>query len=346
VPLPEATAGAILGSTEVPVPNIGAFIPDSYRVTSVVKMDLDGAVTDEEAITAVGVAGSSQYVPTTVVLIAWDNYARRWTAVFNAAQQNSYQTETQQGQKGPGLICTCGGAGPVATVMQDLPGKEASLVYWVPAVAGNTTVWLIGVVNFTNQLANLAWSDQLNIAHIDSYAVKPRNPFPSPVVVERSPHQQLLVTAPWETADDNQSYAIRQYSFEVTAVQQGPGEWNYEAVNDTRSFVGVEVAIDVQAGVPLGDAKIAYVYPGSPAQGKLHVGDLVEGVAGAKTPTNAMGLNGPAVIDQVALFYPGEKIRLEVDRAGQSMNVLITLGRWLPSIQDYVQVGQNILVSM
>jgi hypothetical protein len=230
--------------------------------------------------------------------------------------------------------------------MQDLPGKEVSLVYWVPAVAGNTTVWLIGVVNFTNQLANLAWSDQLNIAHIDSYAVKPRNPFPSPVVVGRSPHQQLLVTAPWETADDNQSYAIRQYSFEVTAVQQGPGEWNYEAVNDTRSFVGVEVAIDVQAGVPLGDAKIAYVYPDSPAHGKLHVGDLVEGVAGAKTPTNAMGLNGPAVIDQVALFYPGEKIHLEVDRAGQSMNVLITLGPWSPSIQDYVQVGQNILVSM
>jgi len=346
VPLPEATAGAILGSFEVPVPNIGAFIPDNYRVTSVVKMDLDGAATDEEAITAVGGEGSSQYVPTTVVLIAWDNYAKRWTAVFNAAQQSSYQTETQVGQKGPGLICTCG-TGPVAAVMHDLPGQEASLVYWVPAIAGNTTVWLIGLVNFRDQLADLAWSDQLNIAHIDVYGVKPRNPFPSPVVVGRSPHQQLLVTAPWETADDNQSYAIQQYSFEVTAVQQGPGEWDYEAVNDTRSFVGVEVS---RAGGSSGAAKVAHVYPGSPAQGKLHVGDLVEAVAGAKAPPNATSLGGPEeVIDQVALFYPGQRIHLVVDRAGQLMGVPITLGRWSPAIQEYVQVGQNnsdILLSM
>jgi len=309
-------------------------------------MGLDGAATDEEAITAVGVAGSSQYVPTTVVLIAWDNFAKRWTAVFNAAQQGFYQTETQLGQKGPGLICTCGGAGPVAKVMHDLPGNEASLVFWVQAVAGNTGTWLIGVVNFRNQLANLAWYDELDVAHIFGYGVKPRSLNPSPVVVGQSPHQQLLITAPWETADDNQSYAIRQYSFDVKAVRQRPGEWNYEAVNDTRSFVGVELKT---AGGPSGAAKVAYVYPGSPAQGRLHVGDLVEAVAGAKAPPNATSLNGPEVIEQVALFYPGQKIRLVVDRAGQFLDVPIILGRWSPAIQEYVQIGQNysdILVSM
>ena len=338
------TANAYVRASAVSPPNIAAFIPPSYRVTSVVKMDLDGVATDQEAITAVGTSGASGYVPTTVVLVAWDRYAKRWEAVFNAASQKSYQTGTQTGQKGPGLICTCG-TGPVARAMHDLPGKEASLVYWVPAVAGNTTMWLIGVVNFRDQLAELAWSDQLDIAHIESYGVKPRDPFPSPVVVGRSPHQELLVTAPWETPDDNQSYAVRQYSFDVRAVEEGPGEWDYEAVNDTRSLVGVETSTSAVRGA----AKVVYVYPGSPAQGKLRVGDLVEGVAGAEAAPEAKFLNGPEVIDQVALFYTGQTIRLVVDRASRFLDVPITLGRWSPAIQEYVQVGQDpmkILVSM
>ena len=83
--------------------------------------------------------------------------------------------------------------------------------------------------------------------------------------------------------------------------------------------------------------------PRSPAQGKLHAGDLVEAVAGAKAPPNAKWLSGPEVIDQVALFYPGQKIHLVVDRAGQFLDAPITLGRWSPAIQEYIQVGQNIL---
>ncbi len=59
--------------------------------------------------------------------------------------------------------------------MHDLPGGSASLVYWVPAVAGNTTTWLIGIVNFKNQIANLVWSTQQNVAHIESFGVRPGN---------------------------------------------------------------------------------------------------------------------------------------------------------------------------
>jgi hypothetical protein len=341
-----AVAFAQVGvNSVVPAPEIGAFLPADYRVTSVVKMDLDGASAYQEAVTAVGTTGALGYVPTTVVLIAWDSFADRWESVFNAASQESYQTQTMTGQKGPGLICTCG-TGPVAAVMHDLPGHMASLVYWVPAVAGNTTVWLIGVVNFRDQLADLVWSDQLNVAHIESYGVKPPNPYASPAVVGRSPHQELLVTAPWETADDDQSYAVRQYSFTVKAEERGPGEWDYEAVNDTRSLVGVEVSTSATLS---GAAKVAYVYPGSPAQGRLRVGDLIEAVAGAKAPPEARALGGAEVIDQVALFYPDQTIRLVVDRAGQFLNIPITLGRWSPAIQEYVEVGQSlthILVSM
>jgi len=333
--------GPLLVPASAPAPNIAAFIPANYRVTSVMKMDLDGASVDEQAITAVGTQVSSGYVPTTVVLIAWDSYAKRWTIVFDAAREQSYQTSTQTGPQGPGIICTCG-VGPSVAVMHDLPGHQASLVYWVPAVAGNTTTWLIGIVNFENQLANLAWSDDLDVAHIEAYGVKPRTFFPSPAVVGFSPHQELLVTAPWETPDDNQSYAVRQYSFKVQAVQQAFGE-DYEVVDDTRSFVGLEVS--TRSG-PSGPAKVAYVYPGSPASGKIHDGDLVEAVAGAKAPPEAGYLNGPEVIDQIALFYPDQRIRLVVRRVGEVLDVPITLGSWSPSVEAYVGEGEDILVSM
>ena len=98
-----AVAAPVAPATARP-PDVAAFIPAGYRVTAVVKVNLDGAAVDEEAITAVGTAPPQRLVPTTVVLIAWDSYALRWTSVFDAAQQSSYQTESQMGQKGPGLI--------------------------------------------------------------------------------------------------------------------------------------------------------------------------------------------------------------------------------------------------
>lgn len=228
-------------------------------------------------------------------------------------------------------------------VVHDLSRSQASLAYWVPAVAGNTTVWLIGIVNFKNQIAHLAWSDALDIAHIVDYGIKPRNPVPVPGVVGRSPHQELLVRAPWETSDDNQSYAVRQYSFEVGRVRLSRGAWAYQAFDDSRSLVGVKLSTTLGTS---GTPKVAYVYPGSPADGELRVGDFIEAVVGAKPPPEAMTLNGPWVIDEVALFYPGQKINLAVDRNGRFLDLPITLGRWTPRIEDYDRKGNNFLVTM
>ena len=100
-------------------------------------------------------------------------------------------------------------------------------MYWVPAVAGNTTSWLIGIVNFKNQIANLAWSTQQNVAHIGSYGVRPGQAYARTTIIGHTPQQELLVTAPWETSDDNQSYAVRQYTYEVGPVQDGPGFYYY-----------------------------------------------------------------------------------------------------------------------
>ena len=299
---PAMASTPVRASSLAPAPEISAFIPSNYRVTSVMRMDLDGNGANEEAITAVGSPDQWGYVPTTVVLIAWDTFAKRWTAVFDAAHQASYQASSQF-SGGPGLIDSVYGTPPKVAVIHDLPGGSASLVYWVPAVAGNTTSWLIGIVNFKNQIANLVWSTQQNVAHIGTYGVHPRQALPAPAIIGHTPQQELLVTGPWETSDDNQSYAVRQYTYEVGPVQDGPGFYYYSAFNDTRSLVGVTVMTTYR----LSGAKVASVYPGSPAAGKLKVGDLIERVVGAPPPPFAKGLFGPKVIDQVALTYRAKK---------------------------------------
>ncbi len=125
-------------------------------------------------------------------------------------------------------------------------------------------------------------------------------------------------------------------------MQDGPGFYYYRAFNDTRSLVGVAVTTTWSSS----GAQVASVFPGSPADGKVKVGDLIERVVGAPPPPFARGLGGPKVIDQVALFYPGQKIRLEVERAGHQLGVPITLGRWSADMSEFVQSGQELLVSM
>ena len=76
------------------------------------------------------------------------------------------------------------------------------------------------------------------------------------------------------------------------------------------------------------DPLVRYVVPRSPASGVLRKGDLIEDVRGAPPPpfAKSLALLMP-VVDQVALFYPGDKIRLDIRRGGRPMVVAVTLGQ-------------------
>ena len=95
-----------------------------------------------------------------------------------------------------------------------------------------------------------------------------------------------------------------------------------------------------------GQAKVAYVYPGSPAQGELTVGDVIDAVEAPRRPRTQRHWVVPRSSTRLHCFYPGQKVRLVVDRHGQYLNVPITLGRWSPAIDPYLQAGQDIVVSM
>src|SRR5580700_1965675 len=86
----------------VPLPPVANFIPSNWRVRSEQHMNLDGVAPDEVVLDAVGPPDASDLVQATVVVLAWDPIARRWTSVFDAAKQDPpggfsrYPSDAQQ----------------------------------------------------------------------------------------------------------------------------------------------------------------------------------------------------------------------------------------------------------
>jgi hypothetical protein len=296
-----------------PPPNVAAFLPPDYRVVNATQVNLDGSATPQLAVTAVGTASGTGFAPSTVIVLAWDPIARRWTAVFDASKLDSYQTGLQSGENGPGLI---GGTGtPAVAVVHDHRDHTNDLVYWLQAAAGNGTELIVGVVHYTNQFARVVWNFNADEAH------SPLSGQATIGVIGSAPHQQVKVTLPWQTAVDSRSSAARLYSF-VVAPDAQLGVDQYGVVSDDRPLVGVGLV-----AVPNSDqGQVVYIAPQATALGILQVGDLVNGIDGEAPP--ALGLLGPAVIDQVAQHHPGDTIALDVVRQGRQLVVRIRLGEW------------------
>ena len=322
----QASGGEVVGTAPrapfgVPAPQIGKLLPSRYRATTMQQVDLDGSAVPQVVVTAVGppaeaADGFPDFDTSTVVLLVWDPAAKQWRETFDAAKQPSYQTQGMAGPVGPGLV-ELRGEGPSVAVVHDQPGGRADLAYWDMSVHGNSGLLLLGVVHLQHQAAHLVWHYGQDLAHTQLAT-------PNPRVIGTSPHQELEVTAPCETSVDSRSYAVRLFSYVValTSMRAG-GSPNYRVVSDNQPWVGAGVEA-TSFGSP---ALVRYVFPRSPASGVLRKGDLIEDVRGAPPAPFAKFLALPMpVVDQVALFYPGDKIRLDIRRAGRAMVVAVTLG--------------------
>lgn len=305
----------------VAAPTIGKFLPPRCRATMVRQVDLDGSAVPQVVVTAVGplakaAHGFPSFHTSTVMLLVWDPGAKRWAEAFDAARQPSYQASGMAGPVGPGLV-ELGGTGPAVAVMHDQLGDKADLVYWDMSIGGNSGRLLMGIVHLQRQTAHLVWDYGQDLAHTQLAT-------PNPRVIGESPHQELEVSAPWETSTDNRSYAVRLFSYVValTSLRAG-GLPGYRVVSDDQPWVGVGLQV-TSWGSP---AVVRYVFPRSPANGALRKGDTIEGVRGAPPARFAKALAAP-VVDQVALFRPGDTITFDIKRAGRPMVVAVTLGEW------------------
>lgn len=324
-----ASCGA--SAPSVPTPQLSAFLPANYRVSSVLHVDLDGSGKPQEAVSAVSPGKAVSDYPTfatsIVFLIAWDPLAKRWTEVFNTLHLPWWQTSSQS-SSGPGLLNLTNQA-PQLAVLHDQPNKTADLLFWVNSLSGNTDQLLVGIVHYENQIATLEYTYSGHDGHVFSFDEK-SNDTTGADVIGSSPNQRVIITQPWLTGDDSESTAARMYSFEIAPVAHDFD--SYHVVSDNIPYVGVE----------LNDQSVVErVAMSSPSAGRLEVGDVVIGVEGSTlSRTDIEDLIGPPVIEEVALYYPGDVVRLRVRRNGRMLIIPVLLGAW-PTTSAFFYGGDN-----
>jgi PDZ domain len=312
---------------------VAEFVPATYRVTSTTSVDLDDSGTPQVAVTAVGSVqdgGSSGFAPSTVLLLAWDSVASRWTEAFDASREQSYQASSQQGA-GPGLVDLTG-AGPQVAVVHDQPKGAADLLYWVNSVGGNSGNLIVGIVHFARDIASLTYSENGDEGHVDSFDV-PITASAGVTVTGSTPHQVVQITLPWITTADDRSQAARMYTRTLAPTSDYD---SYQVVADNRPYVGVAIT-PLTGGT---EARVNSVDPNSPASGLLRVGDILTGAADTPLAANiTRGLLGPPVIDEVAVLQPGTTVTLQFIRNGQPSHVTLRLARWGTAANAMADIG-------
>jgi hypothetical protein len=311
---------AVASASSVPSPKLAKFIPANYRVTAVKKVNLDGSRVPQEAVTAVGPVNSSGFATSLVLVLAWDSYVERWTSVYDTLNQPSWQTSSQLG-KGPGLINLVD-SGRQVKVIHDQPHGQSDLLYWLNSIAGNTNFLIVGVVHFKDQIATQEYSFGQSYGHIESMD-QPSHATIGASVIGDKPHQQVRISLPWMTPDDSESQGARMYYLTVAPIKNSFDE--YEIAYNDQSYLGVGLSTNVSSN----PSTVEYVDPQSPANGKLHVGEVIESVVGSTLSTeDAAYLLGPKIIEEVSLYQPGSVIKLNVLRNGQPITLTLKLAQW------------------
>jgi hypothetical protein len=191
---------------------------------------------------------------------------------------------------------------------------------------------MVGVVHFAHGTATLVYNESGDEAHVESYDL-PTTTRAGVAVTGSPPHETLSITLPWLTAADSRSHAARMFTTTLAATDDYD---SYQAVADTRSYVGVGVA----ATPDHKNVRVIQVDPSGPAAGLLHPGDVITGVVGTTlSEQNLASLIGPAVIDEVAIVQPGARISLNVLRGGGAQRVSITTGSWTVAADAFQKAG-------
>jgi hypothetical protein len=287
-------------------------------------------------VTAIGTiqdGGSSGLAPTTVLLLTFDPLANRWTEAFDASQEQSYQANSQQGA-GPGLVSPTG-SGPQVGLVHDQPAGGADLLYWVNSVGGNSGKLIVGIVHFASGVATLTYNEDGDEGHVGSFDVPTSTPA-GVSVTGTGPNQTVQITLPWITPADSRSQAARMYTRTLAPNWTG----YYQVVADDRPYIGVAIS-----PLPGGSqARVESVDPNSPANGELHVGDILTAVADTALGTTITStLIGPPVIDEVAILQPGDMVTLQILRNGKASNATLRLAHWSPAADALTKIGPTAL---
>jgi hypothetical protein len=297
-------------------PALSVLLPQAEHVLTESWVRLNGTtpqvvVTDSEPS-----ASSANSNAIDLVVYAWDNFARRWVSIFDAAQTNAPNSGVGGGSQQNILPTNAAVENLTYATITPSPGRT-DLAFWAGVNFGANSPFDEYIIHYDGQTVSVAYSNggESGTAH----------------VIGVSPDQQLSMTAEWIDPVDAECCAVRNYTQTVgwnsTLLTGSSIPIGYQVVVDTRSWLGVFVATKTDlAGTPPPPV-VMTVVPGSPAVGLLEPGDQLISVAGIPQPSNQPPL-GPAIIDQIDSQLPGTRIALTVERAGQDVTENATLSSY------------------
>jgi hypothetical protein len=299
-------------------PALGRLLPASEHVLSESWVRLSGTV-PQVVVTDTEPSGQSPNGNATdLVIYAWDNFARRWVNVLDAAKTPAPDSGFGSGDSEDVLPSTAVVMGLSYAPMTSTPGRT-DLALWAGVNFGANSPFDAYVVHYNGQTASIAYSGGGEGGRA--------------MVIGKAPHQRLSVTLQWVDPVDPECCAVRNFTQVIswdTADQSGTSlPVGYSVLSDTRSWLGVYLGVpdDVGDDTTPPPPVVMSVVPGSPAAGVLQPGDQLIAVAGIPA-RSAQTLLGPAIIDQIDSQLPGARVALTIDRGGQDLTEDLTLSSY------------------
>jgi hypothetical protein len=313
---PPVTASA------VPSPSYGQFLPVNFHVSKVLQVDMDGGTVPEEVVTSTGPNNGSGSGAQELLVLAWDGYAQRWTAVFNSSTVDVPSTSPGS-PPSTGLFSQGLGVSELSVAsIHSRPGALTDILITAKQQFGDGVGLFVGIVSYASQVAQLQYTfdgETGGSAHVVGFGNV----------------QRVQVTTGYITEADPHCCPIRDWQFEINA-KPGASD-GYEVSNDDRPWIGA--VVELSGPSTAGTATVLKTWPNTPASGKLRPGDVLTGVSGTRL-TAHQGQNGPAVIDEIALHHPGDTIALDINRGGTQIVAALTLvSRSAPFAPDPAPTG-------
>jgi hypothetical protein len=266
--------------------------------------------------------------PATIQVLSWDG--KRWTVLFDAQKAPAPDTygNPRKSDGGPGALSGLDQdpvpmLDPEANVgfdlvdsAQMLKGDREQLVFSaVSTYGGSGTPTTLVVADFEDGKAKVV------------YAWHGEN-----LVVAREGNR-LYATSSYWTSGDSHCCPSRDYRFVV-----GPSGGSLTVLEDQRPYLGVLVRVLGESAL-----EILEVADGSPASGRLQVGDVLLDVPNIPRPRKPYVYGDEPLFLKITAFDAGETARLVIRRHGAELTVPVELGSmkdaktmWIPQDEDRV----------
>ncbi len=317
----------VSGKAPVPPPPLARVVPARYRTTSIWRAHLSAGRVPEVVVLSVGPAtGPLGYHHADLQVLSWDGVAGRWTVAFDAAKAKApvVHADMRSSNDSPGIhVPPSKRASPILDNADTsigpvkfaplLRGARRQLVFSATFVSGGSGyAGRLVVVDFKDRVAKVVYSWYGEGG-------------PTWTIHKGKIEGKANYWAP----GDAHCCPIRTYRFTVAESHGSMTE-----VFDERPWLGVVVREGGQ--YEAGPLRVIRLAKGSPAVGVLRVGDVILDVLNAPH-------KGRGIFDKLSLLNAGQSARLQIERGGRRMSVLVrlgslreTLGQFIPQKADAI----------